>query len=415
MALRFRRSFRVAPGIRVNFSGSGASLSVGPRGASATLGSRGTFFNAGIPGTGLSSRSRIGTPARPAADPPNPGRVSVRVTVAVEDDGTIKFLDADGTPLSPEWVERAKRQMGDKIRNLIERCCDEINAKVEALGTIHLQTPAPHERLRYEPREFDQVAPTPPAMKRHGFLGWLFKSTRTRIDADNAERQARFEGAMKDWNSAKAAFDESEQARKVLLEERVLSDVDAMEQVLEGALKAITWPRETIVSTEISESGRVLQLDVDLPEIEDMPRTTASTPSKGYKLTVKEMSAAKLQKLYMQHVHGIGFRIIGEAFAVLPKIEEVLLSAFSQRPNKATGAAVDEYLYSVRVKRDDWSAISFANLKARDVVTALERFELRRQMSKTGAFTPVEPLSMGSMAIVRVQTEMAANDKPGVA
>ena len=415
MALRFRRSFRVAPGIRVNFSGSGASLSVGPRGASATFGSRGAFFNAGIPGTGLSSRSRIGTPARPAANAADPGRVSIRATVAVEDDGTIKFLDADGQPLSPEWVERVKRQMGDKIQGLIERCCDEINAKVEALGTIHLQTPAPDERLRYEPREFDQVAPTRPATKRHGFLGWLFKSTRARIDAENAGRQARFESAMKEWSAAKAAFGESERARRALLEERVFSDVEAMEEVLEGALKTITWPRETIVSTEINQSGRVLLLDVDLPEIEDMPRTTASIPSKGYKLTVREMSAAKLQKLYMQHVHGIGFRIIGEAFAVLPKIEQVILSAFSQRPNKATGAVADEYLYSVRVKRDDWSAISFANLEALDVVTALERFELLRQMSKTGAFMPIEPLSLASTAIVRVQPEVAANDKPRVA
>ena len=393
MALRFRRSFRVAPGLRVNFSRSGASLSLGPRGASTTFGSRGTFFNAGIPGRGLSARTRVGTPSAPRRDPAEPGKITVSARVSVDEDGVIKFHDADGKPLPPEWVERAKRQMGEAIRNLIQKTCDEINEKVEALGTIHMQTPAPHERLRYERQEFDEPLPAKPQPRPHGFFGWLFKSTRVRIDADNARRLAQCEKSLREWQEAKAVFDETERARKVLLEERVLVDVGAMEEVLEGSLKSISWPRETAISTEINESGCVVLLDVDLPEIEDMPKTTASVPGRGYKLTVKEMSSSKLHKLYMQHVHGIGFRILGEVFAVLPSSQEVILSAFSQRSDRATGAVADEYLFSVRVKRGEWVTINFANLQDIDVITALERFELRRDMSKTGMFRPIEPIS----------------------
>lgn len=181
MALRFRRSFRLAPGLRLNFSGSGASLSVGPRGASATFGSRGTFLNAGIPGTGLYSRQRIGgggTPSVPRRDPSTPGKITVSAEIRVGDDGSIEYVDAEGKPLPPEWVDRAKRQKGDQIRNLIQRVCDEINAKVEALGSIHVHTPAPNERLRYEPQQFAKSPPEEPMMVPHGFLGWLFTSTR---------------------------------------------------------------------------------------------------------------------------------------------------------------------------------------------------------------------------------------------
>ena len=71
-------------------------------------------------------------------------------------------------------------------------------------------------------------------------------------------------------------------------------------------------------------------------------------PKRGYKLSVKAISATQIQKLYMQHIHGTGFRIIGETFAALPNVQEVVLSAFSQRPDSATGRIVDEYLYSVR-------------------------------------------------------------------
>jgi hypothetical protein len=77
----------------------------------------------------------------------------------------------------------------------------------------------------------------------------------TRIDADNAKKQAGYETGLDKWQVERAAFDESEQARKVLLEERVLSDVEAMEKVLEGSLKSIEWPRETTVSAEVNDGG----------------------------------------------------------------------------------------------------------------------------------------------------------------
>ena len=63
MAFRFRRTLRIAPGIRLNLGKRGVSLSLGPRGASVTIGQRGTHANVGLPGTGLSYRKRLDTPA----------------------------------------------------------------------------------------------------------------------------------------------------------------------------------------------------------------------------------------------------------------------------------------------------------------------------------------------------------------
>lgn len=54
MAIRFRRSFKVAPGVRVNISKGGVSTSIGPRGAKVTLGRGQVRTTAGLPGTGLS-------------------------------------------------------------------------------------------------------------------------------------------------------------------------------------------------------------------------------------------------------------------------------------------------------------------------------------------------------------------------
>ena len=71
MGFRFRKSFKLMPGVRVNLSKSGISTTVGTRGASVNISKRGTYLNTGIPGTGISSRSQIGgsrsAPGRPIA------------------------------------------------------------------------------------------------------------------------------------------------------------------------------------------------------------------------------------------------------------------------------------------------------------------------------------------------------------
>jgi hypothetical protein len=54
----------------------------------------------------------------------------------------------------------------------------------------------------------------------------------------------------------------------------------------------------------------------------------------------------------------------------------------------------DEYLVSVRVMRDDWTNLDFTHLDAIDVVEALQRFDLRRDMLKSGVLRPIEPHSV---------------------
>jgi Protein of unknown function (DUF4236) len=51
--LRFWRRARTAPGVNLNWSRSGPSVSVGPRGAKVSVGRMGIRRTVGIPGTGL--------------------------------------------------------------------------------------------------------------------------------------------------------------------------------------------------------------------------------------------------------------------------------------------------------------------------------------------------------------------------
>lgn len=54
MGFRFRKSIKLLPGIRINFSKSGVSASIGRSGATVNISERGTRGTVGIPGTGIS-------------------------------------------------------------------------------------------------------------------------------------------------------------------------------------------------------------------------------------------------------------------------------------------------------------------------------------------------------------------------
>jgi hypothetical protein len=70
MAFRFRRTLKVAPGIRLNLTKKGASVRVGPRGAGVTMGTSGTTVSAGLPGTGLHASKKLSNAARAASKTP---------------------------------------------------------------------------------------------------------------------------------------------------------------------------------------------------------------------------------------------------------------------------------------------------------------------------------------------------------
>ena len=55
MGLYYRKRIKILPGVHMNLSKSGTSLSVGRRGASVNFGKKGTYMNVGIPGTGIHS------------------------------------------------------------------------------------------------------------------------------------------------------------------------------------------------------------------------------------------------------------------------------------------------------------------------------------------------------------------------
>ncbi|MER9524110.1 DUF4236 domain-containing protein [Mesorhizobium sp. M0292] len=87
MSFRFRRSFKIAPGLRLNVGRKSLSVRAGIKGFGLTSGTAGSRISGGIPGTGLSyTKSMKGQGSAPvleadAAETPKPRSLLVRLFV----------------------------------------------------------------------------------------------------------------------------------------------------------------------------------------------------------------------------------------------------------------------------------------------------------------------------------------------
>ena len=323
MGFRFSKSISICPGVRVNLSGSGASLSIGPRGASVTLGRRGAHANVGLPGTGLSYRSRLDRPkASSRAGSILPDGVSARLN-----GDAVEFVDQRGRAIDQTLLSTARRLMRDDVLRDLERVADERNAENEALRRFHLVRPV-----------FGGIGPV-------AELG--AKPVRGQFADDQSHAQA-----VMAWRAAVA---------------NAGIDQGAVEDALLERLGALEWPCSTDIAMSLAD-GRLL-LDVDLPEIEQMPERRWEVDRSGLALREKPLPARACAELYLEHVCSLMVRLVDHSMAVSSSIRIVAVSGYTQR-TKRDGVSSDDYVATVEVDREGWDAIgpSFDVASPRDLL-----------------------------------------------
>ncbi|MEY2907378.1 MAG: hypothetical protein RLZZ408_1849 [Verrucomicrobiota bacterium] len=139
---RFRRSIKIAPGIRWNFGKKSTSLSIGGRGANYTVGTSGSRTTVGIPGAGLSYTEIHNSHSRVAArNPriPTPSESWIRnnrinVTISTPD------RQPGEAPIRPDQL--------DTIKSITP---DFDLSKVSGFGEIQAESLI--EQLRYQQKE----------------------------------------------------------------------------------------------------------------------------------------------------------------------------------------------------------------------------------------------------------------------
>lgn len=436
VAFRFRRSVKIAPGVRLNLSDSGSSVSVGGRGATVNFSKRGTRTTLGIPGTGLSytstSRSTSRADQRRLEREERERRCAealANVKVSVNEEGVLTCLDSFGNALKGRDLTLLWQQKGDAIRELLTDAAAKISGDVELLGSIHLDAPHPSPSKLLTVKEFNTPKPGRPQERQKpsrpkldlpdppGFLSRLFGGQRRYargiatkkaehakaigkwesrcrdISEDHLRALNEYELACTNWREKKTQHQQLQETGEFEHREALSRDVDYAAAALEKTMQTLSWPRETLISFQLDFGASIVWLDVDLPEIEDLPDRIASIAASGKKLNVKAKPQKTLRLEYARHIHGIAFRLASVTASTLPWAKKINLSGFSQRLDTATGVVNDDYLFSVKFTREGLEKIDYNSLEAVDPIDAIAAFEHRRKMTVTGIFKAVEPYS----------------------
>jgi hypothetical protein len=125
---RFRQSFRLIPGVRLNLSKKGLSCSVGGAPFTVNVGERGIYGTASLPGTGISYRQRFAGGSNTSHEPdsfPSPASIPLIPTAPLEE------VHSASTELTSESLKELKHviqtahEEHDDIRGQLDKAQNE--------------------------------------------------------------------------------------------------------------------------------------------------------------------------------------------------------------------------------------------------------------------------------------------------
>lgn len=402
MSFRFQRRVKVAPGVRLNFSKRGVSTSIGVRGASITVGKRGIYGNVGIPGSGLSYRTRLDSKGKNKAI----SNSNERGKVIVEWDDAKKdfiFSTDDGRLLTIEEEKQVRRAYKDTLIEMYKEKAKEINEETKKLLQLHHQIFPKHSDLisiasdsvplhLSEKPNIDDIYKEIYSTRKER---WTFIEKLNHVLPKNKQRfeQEVKEEATKIYEEELAKYREEvtqlneEREHRIALAKRVeTGDISAMESWLELFLDELDFPLETNVEFQIISRDEAY-VDMDLPEPENVPEKKAEILKSG-KLKMKEKTQREQREHYAMLVGGSAFYLASFFFHYLPTLTHVYISGYNQIIDTSTGHEKDQYIYSLKIDKETLYSFKMENIHPID---AFQHFEPKLNVTKTYIFKEISP------------------------
>lgn len=162
-------------------------------------------------------------------------------------------------------------------------------------------------------------------------------------------------------------------------------DEDAVSKVFESWIGNCELPVEINVNYDWDPAERLMMLDVDLPEIEDIPTIELTKTDTG-KLKEKKKTQGQLKEEYTTIVFGLAIFICANVFNISPAIEKILFSGYTQRRDK-NGDLNNDYVYSVKFTRDMFEG---EDLSAENPYEFCMSAENRCNMTSTALFKTIK-------------------------
>lgn len=420
MGYRYSRRIKICKGVHLNVSKSGVGISLGVRGASISTGPRGTYINTRIPGTGISCRQKIGSTPTKSYSPKNlmlgefkPGST---FSFQIDNDGNESFLliDPNGNPFTNDaFVRKIKRT--SEYKEMVEQTRkaknDFIKKQNDDVVLIYKSTPgiiSVDDVIRerddtsgikqnfYYPLPFDEPQPriddfyddAKKFAESNVKTFFFWKKKELVSTAIQKKMEELYDEALKNWKNRQDVHFEKEWKIKEVKDIEYKKEYDlrlkerslAYEQVLNPSedylldtvsdvLSQVELPVDFAIDYAVSD--RNVELDIDLPEIENLPQITSSILQSG-KLSIKQKTISDMNKDYATCVIGMSFFFAGILFNISPTIESISMAGYTQRLSKKTGNVEDQYVYSVTYTREKFASMNILGI---DPLEAIKNFE----------------------------------------
>ena len=128
-------------------------------------------------------------------------------------------------------------------------------------------------------------------------------------------------------------------------------DADKADAAIEDWLSEAEAPIAFSIQTDMAPEKATVMIDLDLPEIEDMPQDKLTELADGT-LKIKKKTQKESRADYQTCVFGLGAYVAAHVLNLVPAAKQAAVSAYTQRRNEKTGDAEDVFIYSVVYTRE---------------------------------------------------------------
>ena len=361
MGFGFRKSFKIAPGVRLNVGKNSFGISSGVKGLRYSVNSRtGSRATASIPGTGLSyttsGKSRKSSAYQRQSD------INKRQR-EIE-----KLNELEQARLAVEAYENTI----ERIKSIHIEADDPVNwFKVRS-------SDPPYDLPKGEIGEKEKTAFQRLQEYKPGVLSKLFnkQSTGQKLKEEVIAAREKDRQEYQAWE------------RDVKIATKVLEgDIDTYFQVIE-AFAPLDDLTEFGSGFEFScEDPKVMELEFEINSNDVVPSEQLSLTKTG-KLSRKPIPKGKFFDIQQDYVCSSVIRIARDLYALLP-LNNIYIHAVDNRLNTATGHMEKITILSVKLDKGKLNRLNFANIDCSD---AIETFEHRMNFKKTKGFEAVDRL-----------------------
>ncbi len=162
-------------------------------------------------------------------------------------------------------------------------------------------------------------------------------------------------------------------------------------------------PMEYFVDFAYNEEENKVLVDLDLPEIEDLPQQKIVLTPTGKK-SIRNKGLTDLRSDYANCVLGLAIQVAHSIFNVSLRVKSVEISGYTQRKDTNSAVPTDQYIFIVNFDRETFTQIDFDKLPAVQIMdffkhyyVMLKSFDMK-QIDLATAYDKMESFTVADYA-----------------